>query len=302
MNILIEFGNFMVALDTKYGLYFENGLINSIAYCCFTIILAYVLYKFGKKIINKKDPDNRKIIVTMWKIFVVTISMYTCLGQFKPIQTLTKTLLASGGVLALVLSLAAQESIGNLIAGIMIVIFKPFAVGDLVKINNGEYVGHIEEITLRHTIIRNYEHNRITIPNSIMNKNSIENYDMIDAKKVNFLEIQVSYECNLDKAVFIIKEEIKKHPHFIEFVEKEKKKALAKGKQAKPVNVSVKLIDFGENGIMLRAYVPSLDSGKGFDMLSDLRFSIKKRFDKEGIEIPYPHRTVIVKDKTEKKS
>ena len=59
--------------------------------------------------------------------------------------------------------------------------------------------------------------------------------------------------------------------------------------------VKVKCRDFGESGILLRATVFSEESLVGFNMLSDLRFSIKKRFDAEGIEIPYPHRTLIIK-------
>lgn len=288
MSVINYISELLLSLDTKYGTYFENGFINSLAYCSFSIIIAFFVYKFVKHLINRKDPDNRKTIVMIWKVFIVTIALYACLNQFKPIQTLTKTLLASGGVLALVLSLAAQESIGNLIAGIMIVLFKPFCVGDLIKINNGEYIGFVEEITLRHTIIRTYEHNRITIPNSIINKSSIENANLIDSKKSNFLEIVISYDSNIDKAIQIIREESEKHPYCIDMRTKEEIDSYV-------IKIPVRIIEFEDSGIRLRAYIYSKDSTKGFEMLSDLRYLIKKRFDENNIEIPYQHRTIILK-------
>ena len=280
----------LLDLDTKYGMYFENGLINSLAYCCFSIIIAFVMYKVIRHFIRKKDPDNRKVIVMIWKVFIIAILIYTCMNQFKPIQSLTKTLLASGGVLALVLSLAAQESIGNLIAGIVIILFKPFAVGDLIKVNGQQFIGYVEEITLRHTIIKSYEHNRITIPNSILNKSTIENANLIDTKKANFLEIQVSYDSDIKKAMDIIKEEATKHPLCLD-VRSSKEKD--EGKDIVPV----KIISFADSGIVLRATVFSEDSISGFDMLSDLRLSILEKFNQENIEIPYPSRTLIIKEK-----
>lgn len=291
MKFLDSISSFLIEMDSKYSVYFENGLINSLAYCCITIILSFIIYRSIKYFINKKDPDNRKVIVMIWRIFMITLTAYTCMTQFKPVQSLTTTLLASGGVLALVISLAAQESVGNLIAGIVIIMFKPFCIGDLIKINNGEYIGYVEEITLRHTIIRTYEHNRITIPNSIINKSSIENADLIDTKKVNFLEITISYDSNIDDAIRIIKEESQKHKYCIDMRSKEEKRK-------KVPKVPVRLVEFEDSGIRLRAYIYSEDSSKGFEMLSDLRYSIKKRFDETGIEIPYPYRMLIIKQET----
>lgn len=285
MKFLSDLADYLIQLDNKYGLYFENGVVNSLAYCCFMVLISFFIYKLIKRIINKKDPDNRKIIVKIWKIFIIIVLVFTCLNQFKPIQSLMQTLLASGGVLALVLSLAAQETLSNLIAGIMIVLSKPFCVGDLIKINNGEYIGYVEEITLRHTVIRTYEHNRITVPNSTMSKSSIENADLIDTKKANFLEISITYESDLDKAVKIMKQVCCKHPLAIDVrTKKDKDKGIPK--------VKIKLIEFEDSGIKLRAVVFSDDSINGFDMLSDLRFQIKKEFDKNGIEFAYPHMVV----------
>ena len=142
---------------------------------------------------------------------------------------------------------------------------------------------------MRHSIIETIERTQVIIPNTIMNKAIIENISNVKAQKANHLFIEVSYECDLQRAIAIIQEEGAKHPLCLDGRTKAQKK-----KHEPTVNVHC--VEFNESGIQLRATVLSKDNISGFQLLSDLRLSIKARFDEEGIEIPYPHRVFIMEN------
>lgn len=95
-------------------------------------------------------------------------------------------------------------------------------------------------------------------------------------------------DSDIDKAFRIIQEEAQKQPNFIDNRTSEEKK-----NNENPVLVRV--IGFGDSSVNLRSYVWSKDHDSGFAMKSDLRKSVKERFDKEGIEIPFPYRTIVFK-------
>lgn len=90
----------------------------------------------------------------------------------------------------------------------------------------------------------------------------------------------------------IIREEAEKHPNLIDNRSEED---IAKGKD----KVTIRVIALGEYGIKIRAYLWSEDNFHGWVLKCDLNVSVKKRFDAENIEIPYPHRTIVYKTKRE---
>lgn len=267
---------------------FENGLIGSSISVLSLIVFSYVLYKIVERVLTKKKIENYQSILNILRGLLSIVIFFSIFAQFKAFESIARTLIASSGILAIVVGVAAQDTIGNFMSGISIIIFKPFVVGDLIKINNDQLIGFVEEITLRHTIIQTYENNRVIVPNSEVNKATIENANLVDSTKGNYFIVPVAYTTNIDRACEIIEDECQKHPRFID---ERTKKQIKEGIKA----VSVNCIDFGDNALILRCVVSSEDSFKGFEMLSDLRFSIKKRFDEEGIEIPF-NQNYIKKD------
>lgn len=201
-------------------------------------------------------------------------------------RTLSISIFASAGVLAVVLGFAAQKAFSNVISGIFIAMFRPFRVGDLIKF--GDKVGRVEDINLRHTIIRNFENKRYIVPNSVISEEVIENYHLGDPKVCRFVEFGISYDSDVDKAMKIMREECEKHPGCIDQrTESEKKQKIPQ--------VSVRLISFGDSSVNLRAWAWAETPMAAFRMGTDLNKIIKQRFDKEGIEIPYPYRTIVYK-------
>ncbi|MDF9824559.1 small conductance mechanosensitive channel [Breznakia sp. PF5-3] len=257
-----------------------DGLVGSIITITILTLILYAIYKVLERFMKSKTIENRQSILNIIRGLMIIVLVLSLLSRFKMFEGIATALIASSGIIALIVGVAAQDTIGNLVSGIMVVISKPFIVGDLIKINGEQLIGFVEEITLRHTIIRTYESNRIIVPNNEISKATIENANLVDSTKGNYFSIPVAYSSDIDLAVKIIEEECEKHPDFIDVRTPQEKQ-----QNVKPV--VVRCIDFGQIGMMLRCTINSANSFKGFEMLSDLRFTIKKRFDKEGIEIPH---------------
>jgi len=261
----------------------------------FARIIRHVLDNFvtKKSRLIKVDPTRYAFLKHFVTAVIYIIGISVAIYMIPSLKSLSVSLFAGAGVLAIIIGFASQQAFSNIIGGIFISISKPFRLGDRLKIGTDVY-GIVEDLTLRHTVIRTFENKRILIPNSIINSQKIENYDIGDHKICRFLNYSISYDSNIDKAIKIIQEEAMKHPDFLDNRDYEEKK------QNHPP-ISVRVVGFGESSVNLKAYVWAIDQGVAFRMGCDLNKSIKERFDKEGIEIPFPYRTIVYKKDINKK-
>lgn len=279
----------MITYLTKLeNTYFEEGLIGFLIASLLILIIALIVSKLLKKLLEHHNKHNTAFYLRIKNMIVYGFAIYAILMQIKPLQRIGTTLLASGGIFAVVIGLAAQEALGNFVNGLMITIFKPFRLGDLIKMNDGQYTGTVVDISLRHTIIETFEKTKVIIPNSEMNKAVLENVSRTGVKG-NFLDISISYESDVRKAMNIINEEVIKHPKFID------NRSAQEIKEGVPKAIT-RVVALADSSINLRTTVYSDDNATGFAMLCDLRLSIKERFDAEGISIPYPHMVIISKE------
>ncbi len=221
-------------------------------------------------------------------VVVIILAGMLILSQVKPLQSVTKSLLASSGVVAVIVGFAAQQAMANVVGGFFISVFKPFSICDRVKLVDQGIEGIVEDISLRHTVVRTFENTRVIVPNSVMNSAILENAHYQDAKVCRFLDIGVSYDSDLDRAMAIIAGEVRAHR---DYYDNRTEEEIASGTP----EAVVRLVEFADSSVKLRVAVWAVDAGTAYAMLCDLRYSIKKRFDAEGIEIPYPHRTVVMK-------
>lgn len=227
-------------------------------------------------------------------LVVWTVAIGVAISFIPALKHVAVTLFAGAGILVAIIGFAAQAAFANIINGIFIVISQPFRVGDMIKVGSLEY-GFVEDITLRHTVIRNFENKRIIIPNSIIGQETILNDTIQESKICKWIEIGISYDSDIDLATKIIQEESIKHPSCID--ERTPQEKLDDVPQ-----VEVRLISFGDFSVNLKGYVWTKDPEKSYLMHSDINKAIKKRFDEEGIEIPFPYRTLVFKDDKTKKA
>lgn len=200
-------------------------------------------------------------------------------------------LLAAGGIITVVAGLASQEALGSMVSGMMILAFKPFEIGNVVRYMDSDISGVVEEITVHHTTIRTWENKRVIIPNSKMNSAIIENADYGDSRVCVFLEFGITYESDIKQAKEILANQIRQHPFFLDY-----RTADEKADGAPPVLVRV--VDLADSAVVLRAWLWANDSGTAAAMKSDLLESVKSEYESVGIDMAYPHLVVVDKAKS----
>ena len=170
----------------------------------------------------------------------------------------------------------------------MILVFKPFVIGDVVNVISQGVTGTVEDITLRHTVLRTIENKRIIIPNSTMNTSIVENADYGDKNVCLTMDVGITYESDLDRALSLLAEVVAEHPDYLDRrTQEEQEKGVPK--------VVVRVSELADSAVVLRALLWGKDNATTFSMRADLLRRIKKRFDKEGIDLAYPHLVVVSK-------
>lgn len=233
------------------------------------------------------DPTNFIFLKNSISYILCFIGLFWIFHKIPYFNSLGTALFAGAGVLAAVIGFASQKAFSNIIGGLFILIFKPFRVHDIIEISNNRK-GVVEEITLRHTIIKDYESRRIVIPNSIISDETIINSSLTDDSIRKHINIGISYDSDMDTAISIIQEVITDHPACLD-----NRSELDKENNL-PI-VEVKVTSYDESSINLRAYAWTLDYHSAFELQCDTLKNIKPLFDQSGIEIPYPHRTITYK-------
>jgi small conductance mechanosensitive channel len=277
-----------------WGNYWDHILFAIIVLTIAVIVGRLLRYIIGRGVrgavrkLKIVDATKYNFLKNAVEFIVYIIAMIVIFDSIPTLKTYGTALFAGAGVLAAIVGFASQSAFSNIVSGVFIVIFKPFSVGDRVKVGS-LYQGDVEDITLRHTIIKDFENRRIVIPNSVMNNETIVNSTITDEKICMFVELGITFESDVERAMYLMQEEALRHPDCID-------NRSAEEKSNDLPQVEVRLISFTDSAQVLRASVWAKDPSMGFNLKCDLLKSIKARFDKEGIELAYPHRSIYVKE------
>ena len=224
---------------------------------------------------------------TVWRLFfrlknvLVFLMALSVFASVVPgLRTLLGTLLAGAGVTAIIIGFAAKSTLANLISGLTLAIYRPISIGDAVEIE-GHY-GRIEDITLRHTVLLTWEQKRIIVPNEQLDNMTLINYTATDRKMTVRLDIGVSYDTDLDLARRLILDEASGCPHLT-----------PPSKASDPPSVYV--VGFADSSITLRLFAWADDVSEYWMAKYWMLEQVKKRFDREGVEIPFPYQTLVFK-------
>ncbi|NIO22905.1 MAG: mechanosensitive ion channel [Candidatus Aenigmarchaeota archaeon] len=237
------------------------------------------------------DETRHRMVRNIVRAVIYVLGLLVVISFIPELKNLSLALFAGAGFAGIVIGLAAQNAFSNILSGIFLTIFQPFRLGDRVKIN--EEYGSIEDITLRHTVMKTWDNRRLVIPNAQVNESSIVNYSLNDEKILMHFEMGISYDSDIDRAKKIMLDEAMKHPDLLDV--NENAEFLEKKDVAK-----VRVVGTGDFSVNLRLYAWARDQPTAVKMKFDLIESIKKRFDKEGIEIPFPYRTIVYKKDLER--
>ena len=272
---------------------FEITWVSILVRTLITLFLTGVIVKVIGNIFGKQQISNRIHIKFLKNILIAIVwimAITSIASQFDALSGIANTILAGSGIIAAVLGLAAQESFANIFSGLLISIFKPFDIGDRIKIVGDDTAGFVEDITLRHTVIRTYMNVRIIIPNSIMGSSKLENSTY--SKGACYpIDVTIAYEDKekRHRALEIMEEVVTQHPLFYDNRTDEQKK-----ENKKPVEATC--ISLGESGVDLRILMWTENVVDNNKACSDCRIKILDRFEEENIEIPYNKLVIINKE------
>tara|TARA_R110000850_G_scaffold269970_1_gene402623 strand:+ start:126 stop:896 length:771 start_codon:yes stop_codon:yes gene_type:complete len=254
------------------------------------LVFKYVSKKKINSLVRTKhiDPTSYVFATKLITAIIFIIGISFALIQIPEMKTLGHSLLAGAGILSLVAGLASQQALSNIMSGFLIVIFKPFKINDRITFNQ-TYTGTVEEINLRQVVLRDFENNRIVVPNSVISSNVIVNTNLNDTRICKMIEIGIGYNSDIAQALKIMEEEVLKHPLHIDNRTEE-------DKENNVPEVIARVTALGNSSITIKVWAYSDNASNGFIMYCDLLRSIKERFDKENIEIPYNYQNVIIKE------
>ena len=296
MGILLFFQKIKTSMNELFEqLEASNNLwIWQISSFFLLIILTFVVAKLFKRIFERafikssimenRDLTNVRFLMHFIRAVILIVGLGTAAYMIPVLRTLSTSLLAGAGILAVAVGFAAQKAIGNIISGMFIVIFKPFRVNDRITIGT-DISGVVEDITLRHTVVRGFDQKRSIVPNAFISDAVVVNADLIDNDINKFLFFNVTYDTDLNKAIGIIQEIVRKHPAFKDNRTPEQ---VAEGVPDIPIFV----IELGEYAIKLRASAWTDDLGAAFTLGVEVNKEIVERFKTEGIELAKAYRII----------
>jgi len=172
MQMLYDwFGTSNVAVATR--------VLNITMILLVMVILIRVLQVVFIRAERRMKADNKDVSALRYsrygaKAVVYVICITAALRHVPGLDAVMTSVLAGSGIVAIVVGFASQEALGNIVSGVVLLIFRPFRIGDKVKYHGLNLTGEIEEIGFRHTAIRTEAGSQILIPNSLMNSNVVE--------------------------------------------------------------------------------------------------------------------------------
>ncbi|MDG6225537.1 MAG: mechanosensitive ion channel [Candidatus Thermoplasmatota archaeon] len=188
------------------------------------------------------------------------------------------TMATSLGLIGFALAFGLQDTVANFAAGIMIAIDRPFVIGDRIRILWGgqDTWGDVKDISLRSTWIKTPEEEMIVIPNNVIASSQVWNYTRESPKVVIQFDVGISYDSDWKLAETLILDILRSHPLVMN--------------KPKPYVI---MKEFGNSAIILKPWFWVPEARDKLNIQSDVLKRIKDAFDRNGVSIPFPHRTVV---------
>jgi small-conductance mechanosensitive channel len=279
--LVILIGGFYVSLQSLNIFQIYHKQLNDIFFVIITFLIATVISRtinisFGNYLKMKKGLERSpNLISSFFSIIVYLIAVVIILGYFKLDIT---PLLAGVGVGALAIGLALQSTLANFFAGLHLISDQPIRVGDFIELDK-ETSGFVEDIGWRSTRIKTMTDNLIIVPNGKLADSTILNYSMPKQDLTIWIPCGVAYESDLQKVeevtLEVAKEIQQNYPGAV-----------------KDFEPSFRFREFGDSNIDFIAILRVEEPMKRFVVKNEFIKALKKRFDKEKIEISWPIRKI----------
>jgi len=245
-----------------------------------TLLLLYVVGRatvvpLANRLLKRRGLDDhaRKPLLKLVWFVVVFLAIAVAFGA-AGYGSFLSSLAVIAAAATLAVGFALQDVLKNFIAGVFIFSEKPFRIGDWIEWNDHE--GVVEDISLRVTRVRTFDNELLTVPNTDLTNGVVKNPVAKEQLRVKFT-FGISYDDDIDRASEIVVEEARAHDEILDDPEP-----------------SVRLTELGDShvGLQSRIWIDQPSRSDFVKTRGEYVQAVKQRFDEEGIDIPYPHRTL----------
>lgn len=258
--------------------YIPHNILEIIGAYTFSLIMALLIFLIGKWITNRivsvlgrilrkvkgMDETLIRFLENIVYYALIIVVILTALGK---LGVETTSFLAILGAAGLAIGLALKDSLGNFASGVMIILFKPFKVGD--SVTAGGATGTVKEVGIFSSIFTTPDNQKIIVPNGAITKGSITNINAYDTRRIDLI-IGIDYKDDIRKAKEVLTTVINSHEKVL---------------KEKPIGIVVSELAESSVNFTINVWVKTSDfSEVKFYLLENIKLS----FDKEGITIPTP--------------
>ncbi len=262
----------LIPLATTYGLQALGAIVILIV----GKVAAGIAANLSERGLTRAKVDKALVgfLGSLVRYGVLTFAVIAALANFGIQTTSFVTVLGAAG---LAVGLALQGSLSNFAAGVLILLFRPFGLGDFVEA--GGVAGAVQQIGILTTVLTSPDNKKIIVPNSQIMGGTIVNYSANDTRRVD-LTVGVGYGDDLGKAKAVLEKIVQDHPKVL----------------PDPAPV-IEVAELGDSSVnfVVRPWVKTPDY---WEVYFDLNRTIKETFDREGVSIPFPQRDVHLYNET----
>lgn len=239
------------------------------------LLILTVITTIVKKLQPKRFSPQRKMLINRFVRYTGIVILFLII--ISELEINLTAIFGAAGVIGIVLGVASQTSIGNIVSGFFLVSEKPFELGDLIRI--GDKTGTVYSIDLLSIKIKTLDNLLLRIPNQTVISSEVINVTKFPIRRLD-IDISVAYKEDLEKVIDVLKRIVKRNPHCLD--------------EPEPLIV---FKDFGNSGIniLLGAW---FEKANFLKVKNSLFMEIKSTFDAEGIEIPFPHLSIYTGEAT----
>lgn len=239
------------------------------------LLILGIITALVKKLLPAKFSMQRKMLINRFVRYTGIVILFLIVISEMNIDL--TAIFGAAGVIGIVIGVASQTSIGNIVSGFFLVSEKPFELGDLIRI--GDKTGTVYSIDLLSIKIKTLDNLLLRIPNQTVISTEVINVTKFPIRRLD-IDLSVAYKEDLEKVIEVIKRVVKRNPFCLD--------------EPEPLVV---FKDFGDSGINILLGV-WFEKANFLKVKNSIFMEIKSTFDAEGIEIPFPHVSIYTGEAT----
>ena len=272
----------------NFALYFSpfdlpfRNVIEDVFWSIFVFFIIRGINRFVFQILEQWSSNN-VLPATGLMYHFIRFSLYLICGIFilQIFGISVAPLLTALGIGGLAISLALKDTLADFFSGVYLLISRKIKVGDFIKLDSGES-GKVQDITWRHTLLKEFSNNVIVLPNSKISTSALRNYDKQNSSLFVSAKLGVSYDSDLEKVKRVTEELVVQMKNEMEELD--------------DFTPTMRFFEFGDSSINFKVFLKIKERKYKFKVLDEFIRRLHLRYQEEAIEIPFPIRTLIHKN------